>query len=188
MGSARRGAACRALLPGRGRDNGALEQRWRDGAAPFNGQTVLFASPDLTPLPALRFALLAVVSRLQQRWLASALCTLDDWHEHDGFVNEAKPASWQGISAALASESALFALSHGDSDVRRAFSPPTYDFYLRVYVPAEYDNDYPERRGDFDVTCALELADELADLAASASGLPVVRQDARGFFDRRYAG
>ncbi len=77
--------------------NEALEQRWPDGAAPFNGQTVSFASQDLTPLPALRLTLLAGVPRLQQRWPEAALCTLDDWHEHDGFVNEAKPASWHDI-------------------------------------------------------------------------------------------
>ncbi len=66
--------------------NGALQQRWRDGAAPFNGQTISFASPELTPLPALRLALLTVLSRLRQRWPEAALFALDDWHEHDGFV------------------------------------------------------------------------------------------------------
>ncbi len=168
--------------------NEALEQRWHDGSAPFNGQTVAFASADLMPLPALRLALLAIVPRLRQRWPEAALCTLDDWHEHDGFVNEAKPASWHDISAALASNEALLTLGCGDFDVRRAFFPPTCDFYLRVYVLAEYDNDYPERRGDFDVTCAPELAVELAELAASASELPVVGRAAKDFFDCRYGG
>jgi len=168
--------------------NGALEQRWRDGSAPFSGQTLAFASEDLTPLPTLRLALLAVVSRLQELWPEAALCTLDDWHEHDGFINEAKPTSWQYLFPALASKQTLLALSHGDFDVRRAFFPSTYDFYLRVYIPEDYDNGYPERRGDFDVTCAPGLAAELADLAASASGLSVARHGAQDFFDRRYGG
>ena len=168
--------------------NEALEQRWRDGSAPFDGQTMAFRSEDLTPLPALRLALLAVVSRLRQSWPDAVLCTLDDWHEHDGFVSRAKLTSWQGFCSALASEEALLTLSTGESHVRRAFFPQTYDFYLRAYVPADYDSDYPERRGDFDLTCARRLAAELADLAASASDLPVARHGAKDFFDRRYGG
>lgn len=167
--------------------NGAMERRWRDGSAPFSGQTLAFASADLTPLPALRRALLAVASRLQELWPEAALLTLDDWHEHDGFVNRAGPASWQDLSSALASDEALLTLSTGESYVRRAFFPDTYDFCLRVYVPADYDNGYPERRGDFDLTCAPGLAAELAGLA-SAGGLPVAQHGAKGFFDRRYGG
>jgi len=163
-----------------------LERRWRSGSPPFDGLTVAFASEDLTPLPALRLALLALVSRLQTHWPEAALFTLDDWHEHDGFINAAKPTSWQYLSAALASDKALSALSQGDWDVRRAFFPATYDFYLRVYIPADCGNDYPERRGDFDVTCGPSLAAELADLAAFAGGLPIAECDAKGFFDRRY--
>lgn len=131
--------------------NEALERRWRDGTVPFDCQAVSFASGDLTPPPALRLALLDVLSRLRQRW----------------------------------PEVALLILSHGDTYVRWAFFPPACDFYLRVYVPAEHDNNYPDRRGDFDVACAGELAAELADLAASASGLLIAECSAKDFFDRR---
>lgn len=167
---------------------GELERRWRAALAPFDGQTVAFASEDLTPLPALRLALLAVASALRQRWAETVLFTQDDWHEHDGFLSAARPASWQDLSDALASDKALLTLSHGDFKVRRAFFPATYDLYLRVYVPAEYDNDYPERRGAFDLTCGAELAAELAGRAASASGLPIAECDAKAFFDRCYDG
>ena len=110
---------------------GELERRWRVALAPFGGQTVAFASEDLTPLPALRLALLAVAAALRQQWPEVALFTLDDWHEHDGFLSAARPASWQDLSDALTSDKALLTLSHGDSEVRRAFFPATHDFYLR---------------------------------------------------------
>ncbi len=168
--------------------NQELERRWQKSSAPFHGQTVAFASEGLTPLPALRLALLAVTAHLQRQWPASVLFTLDDWHEHDGFINEARPTSWQELSLTLASDEALLTLSHGDFLVRRAFFPQTYDFYLRVYIPADYDNDHPERRGDFDVTCTPPLAAELKHLAASASGLKLVEYSAKDFFDRRYGG
>jgi hypothetical protein len=114
------------------------------------------------------------------------LFTLNDWWEHDGFVNEAKAASWQDLVSALASDEAFLGLSQGDWAVRKAFFPAAYNFYLRVYVPAEYDNDYPEQRGDFDVTCSPELAAELAELAAFASRLAVANLSAKDFFARRY--
>jgi len=164
---------------------GELERRWRAALTPFDGLTVASASADLTPLPALRLALLAVASALRQRWPEPALFTLDDWHEHDGFLSAARPASWQDLSDALASDKALLTLSHGDSEVRRAFFPATYDFYLRVYVPDDFDNGYPERRGDFDLTCGAGLA---ADLAASACAVPLAVCEAKGFFDRRHGG
>ncbi len=168
--------------------NGELERRWRGGIVPFSGQTITIDSEDLTPLTPLRHALLAVVSRLQQRWSDAALLSLDDWHEHDGFITVAKPISWVYLLSTLASDETLLALSHGDWAVRMSFFPKTYDFYLRVYVPADYDSDYPERRGDFDITCASELAAELADNAALASGLSFANRGAKNFFDPRYSG
>lgn len=167
--------------------NEVLERRWRVGQLPFNGQTVAVDAEDMTPLPTLRLALLSVVSRLHQYWPESTLLTLDDWHEHDGFVTDGKPASWQSLLACLASESSMLALSQGDWDVRRAYFPDTYEFFLRIYIPAEYDNDYPECRGDFDVTCAADLAAELAEIII-ASDLPIARHNAKSFFDRRYGG
>ena len=168
--------------------DGELERRWRVGAPPFDGQTVSSDTKDLTPLTPLRQALLAIVSVLQERWPDAGLSTLDDWHDHDGYVSGGKPTSWANLTAALASDALALALSRRDYLVRMAFFPPTYAFYLRIYVPDASDNDYPERRGNFDVTCAPELAAELEECAASASGLAMTLQDAKSFFDLRYSG
>ena len=51
--------------------NEALERRWRDGTAPFDGQTVSFASGDLMPLPALRLALLDARAGIEDYWIVS---------------------------------------------------------------------------------------------------------------------
>ena len=168
--------------------DGGLERRWREGAPPFDGQTVSFDTEDLTPLTPLRHALLAVTPLLQERWPDAGLFTLDDWHDHDGYVTVGKPASWAKLTAALASDDLFLTLSRGDYLVRMAFFPPTYVFYLRIYVPDASDNDYPERRGNFDVTCAPELAAELAECATNASDLAMTIQGARSFFDLRYSG
>ena len=168
--------------------NEALEQRWRQTAAPFDGLTVAFASEELMPLPLLRQALLAVIPALQRHWPTDNLFVLDDWHEHDGYVSMARPTTWSELLQRCGTNAKTMAFTHGDWEVRRAVFSEDYGFYLRVYVPAEDDNDYPERRGRFDVTCAPELAGELAGLAASAIGLPVTEFEAKAFFDRRYGG
>jgi hypothetical protein len=48
--------------------NNVLKQRWLNAALPFNGLTVKFESEELTPLPALRQVLLAIIPALQERW------------------------------------------------------------------------------------------------------------------------
>ena len=77
--------------------NNALHQRWQSGEVPFDGCTMRFDTDELTPLPALHRALLAVVPALQERWSQAQLFTLDDWHEHDGYVNAEQPTNWQEL-------------------------------------------------------------------------------------------
>ena len=168
--------------------NDAWNRRWKQASPPFDGQTVAFASEELTPLPALRQALLVIIAVLQQRWPEASLFVLDDWHEHDGFVNAARPTAWPELLQRAGTDEKTMTFTQGEWDVRLAFFPDDYGFYLRVYVPAHYDNDYPQRRGSFDVTCAPELAATLSEIAASASGLPVTQFEAKAFFDRCYGG
>ena len=158
------------------------------GVSPFDGQTVAIEAENLTPLPPLRQALSAVVSLLQQRWPNAVLLSLDDWHEHDGYLTGGKPTSWTALASALASEDSLVTLSTNVWEVRKAFFPETNDFYLRIYVMTDLDDDYPEPCGDFDVTCAPTLAAELAESVLNATSLPVARQEAKIFFDQRYGG
>ena len=155
---------------------------------PFDGLTVAFDSDELTPLPALRQALLAVAPALQEHWPDAVLFKLDDWHEHDGYVNVEQPSSWQELWQRIGNNETTMSFTHGDWEVRLAFFPDDYGFYLRVYIPAASDQDYPERRGSFDLTCAPKLASALAARAAAASGLPMAETEAKTYFDRCYSG
>ena len=78
--------------------NNALYQWWQDAAAPFDGDTVGFDAEELTSLAALRQVLLAVVPALQKLWPNTKLLMLDDWHEHDGYVSNEQPVTWQELS------------------------------------------------------------------------------------------
>ena len=140
-----------------------LDRRRRSAEPPFDGLTITVE--DLLPLARLRQVLVAVVGRLRPESPGRPLLTLHDWHEHDGWISPAKLSSWEEVEAFLASEEALRRSAPGDTYVRRAFFPESREFYLRWYVPDEYDQDsLPDWTGHFDVTCPPELAREIAAL------------------------
>jgi hypothetical protein len=113
---------------------------------------------------------------------------LADWHEHDGYVNAAQPTTWQELLRRVGTDETTMTFTRDDWAVRMAFFPEDNGFYLRVYIPPEDDNDYPERRGNFDITCESELASELASLAKLATDLPIAELQAKPYFDHGYGG
>ena len=168
--------------------NNDLQQRWRKGQVPFSGFTIAYDTQELLSLSSLRQALLAVVPSLQERWPQAELFLLNDWHEHDGYVNAEKPTSWQELFQMIEADEAIKKFSTGEWEVRRAFFPDDYGFYLRVYVASEHDNDRTGWGGNFDLTCPSVLASDLADIVASASRLPVAKMEAKAYFDLHYGG
>jgi hypothetical protein len=162
----------------------ALHQRWIAGHPPFDGLTLSLGSDDLVPLPALRRALQFVVGELEKMYPHHALHTAADWHEHDGCLSEPRASSWEELHAWLASDESLRAAGQGDTYVRTAVMPESGEFYLRFYVPDEYDNDYPEPRGSFDLACP----EEVARVLAAETALGLTNEPAQEFFDRSYGG
>ncbi len=114
--------------------NNDLQQRWRQGRVPFSGFTILFDTEELLSLSAVCQALLAVVPILQERWSQAELFVLNDWHEHDGYVNAEQPTSWPEIFQMIEEDEAVKKFSTGEWEVRRAFSrmttASTYEFML----------------------------------------------------------
>lgn len=168
--------------------NNDLQQRWRKAEVPFNGFTIRFDTRELLPLSALRQALLVVVPALQERWPQAKLFMLNDWHEHDGYVNAEQPTSWHELVQKIEADEAVKKFSTGEWEVRLAFFPNDYGFYLRIYVASEHDNEGAVWGGNFDLTCAPELASALADTVASASKLPIAKMEAKAYFDLHYGG
>jgi hypothetical protein len=170
-----------------------FERRWRHGLPPFDGATLY--SPEGIPLPALRSALQMVVAHLQPLYSQARMFRLSDWHEHDGILLEAKPSSWEEINLMLASEKAFYAFSEGDTYVRSAFFPEERDFYLRVYIPDDWDNpfyahDDPKliRYGEWDISCTEVLASRLTIALQQEETRLLTKQPAKEYFDSRYSG
>lgn len=155
---------------------------------PFSGFTIAYDTQELLSLSAVCQALLAVVPSLQERWPQAELFVLNDWHEHDGYVNAEKPTSWQELFQLIEEDEAVRKFSTGEWEVRRAFFPDDYGFYLRVYVASEHDNEGAVWGGNFDLTCPSTLASELADVVTLASGLPVAKVEAKAYFDLHDGG
>jgi hypothetical protein len=130
-----------------------MYRRYREGLSPFDGLRVALddSQPlsDCLPLPVLRQALIAVVRRLQQDRPDASLYTLQDWHEHDGFINQAHPTSWQEIGAKLVSDDALYDSRSQETYVSIATYPEDFSFYFRYHVLDEDEepDNYPGRWG-----------------------------------------
>ncbi len=160
---------------------------------PFNGQTVTLK--DFVPLAQLRQAVLQVVQQLRDYRPVDALFRLDDWHEHDGYINHANPATWQELDALLTSEQTLKAASTGETYVRRGYFPAERDYYLRLYIPDTYDNPFHSDDdpnlvdyGLFDVTCQEPLAHQIAEAVGVIEAIELEVIAAQAFFDRSYGG
>lgn len=164
----------------------ALHTRWINKQPPFDGLTVSLAGDELAPLPALRQGLQILVGELERMFGDRPLYAAADWHEHDGYISEAQTTSWDEVRSWLASDDALQAAGRGDTYVRTAVLPEGAEFYLRFYIPGEHANDYPERRGNFDLTCQKEVAQSLAAALESNTALRLTSVPAEQFFDRSY--
>lgn len=170
-----------------------FERRWRNGLPPFDGLTVTLDK--YIPLTLLRQGLAVIVQSLHGSSHEDALLRLADWHEHDGFVSETEPASWQELEALLVSEETLKTASLGDTYVRRSFFPSGRDWYLRIYVPDVYDNPFHSHDdpnlvhcGIFDVSCQASLVGQIAKDLESTHIANVVTTPAKEFFDSSYGG
>jgi len=170
-----------------------LNQRWRQGLPPFDGETVY--TPDFVTLANLTAPLSAVIEQLYVLTGDIPIIKFDDWHEHDGFVKDGIQTSWEELPSLTTSEHALLAASTGESYVRLAFCPVDRSWLLRLDVPNRDDNPYFDHDdpklihyGRFDITCDTELALKLYTVAHAAGSLSILKTPAKAFFDRRYNG
>ncbi|MCA9215384.1 MAG: hypothetical protein KDB27_20105 [Planctomycetales bacterium] len=77
-----------------------------------------------------------------------------DWHEHDGYIVEPNPDSWDTITSAIASDRTLFESRDDDFEVRFAFFPPSFDWLLRYNIDQDDESDVSTATCDFDLSVA----------------------------------
>jgi hypothetical protein len=100
--------------------------RWRSVAPPFDG--LVLCLEDYLPLADLRVALRVSVAKLKAAYGDVELTAFDDWHQHDNYITESRPASWREVDDVLASDRSLYEVRDGDDYVHRAELPCLYRF------------------------------------------------------------
>ena len=163
-----------------------LEQRWKTGKPPFDGQCIRLN--DHVPLPILRSILLTIVETLQQRTKDGSLFRFDDWHEHDGYVTEALSIDWATLEQVLANDQKLHHSRHDDAYVRWAYYPDDLTFLLRYDVlDPDEEPELSEPKGDCDLCADADIIGEIrAKIERFADCLEVA--SAKEYFDGIYAG
>jgi hypothetical protein len=171
-----------------------FDRRWHNSLPPFDGLTVTLR--EYVSLPLLQPILVGIVDKLFAYRPNASLSRLLDWYEHDGFINAARPSSWQELRSIVTSPESLVARFHlGDSYVCEGFFPADRDFYLRFYIPDAYDNPFHQfddpdlvHYGIFDVTGPESLVTPIAAAIEICEGCHVDIMLAKLFFNRRYSG
>jgi hypothetical protein len=171
-----------------------LSRRWRNSLAPFDGFTF---SPDNSindgylSMETLLQVLIAIVDVLRERYSSVRLFQVSDWHEHDGLITPAKPTDWEEVKNKLVSVDSLLTESEHDTYVRTGIYPENHAFYLRFYVPDEWDQPFGDvdprcqsRWGNFDITCHADFAHELEAMFIQQPSASVRKAPAKSFFDR----
>lgn len=154
-----------------------MDRRWRANEPPFDG--VRLAPDALLPVADLSAAITVVTDHLSRSMSPdSRLWFVEDWHEHDGYVKKAEPASWQMIREWSKREN----LRPGDTYVRAAFFPDSRSFYFRYYVADEEPGEAME--GEFDLTGPKPLIDSTALALAEAGYHALTIESAKLYFDR----
>lgn len=109
-----------------------LEPLWRSGQKPFHGET-LYPLNDVL----VRDALVAIPSALRHIELYypdAQLFMFDDWHQHDGFIVQARPVTLEALRKPMLTPESYVASLSDDFAVYRAIYPASLDFLLRYSV------------------------------------------------------
>lgn len=138
------------------------------------------------PLEDLQRALVCVVEHLSAMYGQRELWSLEDWHEHDGYLTSGNLIAWEDLASIVRSPAALYEARCADDYVRRVFFDRPSTFLLRIWVLEEDDDAemYPGRWGNFDISGPSSLLDQVSTCAT----FQIERQEAASYFGERYAG
>ncbi len=163
-----------------------LEQRWKTGKAPFDGECIRLT--DHVQLPTLRLLLRTIVDVLHEWKKDCTLSRFDDWHEHDGYATEARATDWETLDQILLNDQTLHHSRHGDSYVRWAYYPDDFTFLLRYDVlDPDEEPELSEPQGDCDLCADADIIREIRSKAERFTDR-LEATSAKAYFDKIYAG
>lgn len=110
--------------------NPLLDVRWRSASPPFDESVLSVPSEQLVD-GRVPIALRAVVAQLNRECPDAELRSLDDWHEHDGYLTKDAPCNWHALETLATSDETITASCSDDSYVLKLVYPKSLEFCLR---------------------------------------------------------
>jgi hypothetical protein len=165
-----------------------FDRRWRAALPPFDGMILSMERP--LPLSRLQPLLQTAALCLHHEWRTEELLTLQDWHEHDGYVTTAATTRWDELLRIVSSHDHLPETCTGETYVSTAYFPGSRAFYFRISIPDAADQPQPtdEWIGTFDLTGPAWLLDRVQTAFPGATHEEFIREPAREYFNRTWSG
>lgn len=162
-----------------------LNSLWSSGKKPFHGETIYPADEVFV-----RDAIVAIPSALDhiaQHYPDCPLFSLDDWHEHDGFVTSAESTTIKALSAELSTPESYVSFHSDECAVYRAVYPETLDFVLRYSLWVADDENQPLADREVHWTFT-GCGHDIAELKKRWASYHLVAEPSVKYFQSRYAG
>ena len=165
-----------------------LEVAWKTSSQPFHNETVY--TEEFAPIDALQPFLKTIAAYIELSYPSALLFTLDDWHEHDGFIVPSTPLAMSDLAQHFTSTNSLYNWRSGESAVYRSVYPQTLDFLLRVHILDEDEDPkhYPGIWGSMSFTGYGVDLDEIRKRGHGVESLKLKLGNSKDYFDRIYAG
>ena len=117
------------------------------------------------------------------------LFILDDWHNHDGFVNNSKTIQWTKFDTITNSASSLYNNRFTDDYVFSSFYPESLEFLLRIDVLDEDDDElYPGIWGEFNLFANDEVINEITNQLSKELSDKLKLENSVQYMAQVYAG
>ena len=160
-----------------------LQERLQNSKPPFDGWCI--HNTDDLALSQLHEILAVAMPLLAPRY--PSIFSFHDWHEHDGFILNAKPDYWDSLREQTSTDRALFDSRVNDFSVSVAVYSSTFDWLLRYNVDDEDESDYSTATCDFDLSVAEQSeAPEIADRVLTQFPSELNRCESQSWFLSRH--
>ncbi len=162
-----------------------LEPLWQNGEKPFHGETIypvddVFVRDAIVAIP-------SVLRHIALYYPGNTLFALDDWHEHDGFIDSARPTTLDDLRKQVATPESYVANHSDDHVVYRAIYPDSLDFLLRysLWEADKPDQDAADREVRWTFT---GYGHDLYEMMKIWAPYHLETESSAKYFRERYAG
>ena len=162
--------------------NQSLVDRWKAAQQPFDGSVLSLYEP--IPIADLLLPVALITDELHRIYGHENLNKIQDWHEHDGYINSSSPSTWEELRSFVNSPEDLAKAYIDETHVSLGFFPESYSFYFRIHI---LEPDYPilvVTEGNFDLSCKSEILVSLQN-ELTKKDFCLSCEPAKAYFDRR---